>query len=145
MSTKKIGVGTFTTVITAVVTIVALIMYIMNCNTNYFSNIGISGTVVACMVIALVLELFMVVLSLIMGEKPILDIMPVASGIFTAVAAIQFIGSRIAGIASIMTFENNAENMADLENAIVAMVVSVIALVFAMATSFFRVASEKKS
>ncbi len=142
---RKIGIGTVTTVLTAVVTLVALILYLQNCGSGYFSGLGVSGAVVACMIIAIVLEVLMVVLSIFMGAKSYLDILPVAAGIFTAVAAIQFIGSRVAGAASIMTFENNAENMADLQNAIVGMVVSVIALVFAIATSFFKVVSEKKA
>ena len=52
----------------------------------------------------------MIVASVKMGAKPVLDIIPVACGVLTAYALIQFLGSRIAAIGSIMTFENNAQN-----------------------------------
>ncbi len=139
---KKLGAGAIMTGLTAIVIVVALVLYLQNCGTNYFTNMGVNSTVVACLVIAAILEALMVILSMIMGAKPYLDILPVASGVLTAVAAVEFIGSRIAGAASIMTFENNAENMADLQNAIVAMAVCVVALLFVIVASFFRVVKE---
>ena len=99
---------------------------------------GVNNTVVGCLAASVVLEILMIVLSMKMGAKPVLDVIPVACGVMTALAAIQFIGSRIAGAASIMTFENNAENMADLTGAIRAMAVCVAALVCVMLTSFLR-------
>ena len=57
----------------------------------------------------------MIIVSVKMGAKPVLDIIPVACGVLTAYALIAFVGSRIAAIGSIMTFENNAQNMADLK------------------------------
>ena len=108
---RKIGIGFILTVLTMIVTAVSLFLYLQNCKTNYFANMGV-------------------------------DTIPVVCGILTAVAAIQFIGSRIAGAASIMTFESNAENMADLNNAIVAMACCVIALLLVMISSFFKVVKE---
>lgn len=139
---KKMGAGLILNVITIVVTAAALILYMQNCKTNYFSNMGVNHTVVGCLAVSVVLEILMIVLSMKMGAKPILDAFPVACGIMTALASIQFIGSRIAGAASIMTFENNAENMADLTGAIRAMVLCVAALVCVMITSFFKVVKE---
>ncbi len=135
---KKMGAGLILNVITVVVTAAALMLYMQNCKTNYFSNMGVNNTVVGCLAASVVLEILMIVLSMKMGAKPVLDVIPVACGVMTALAAIQFIGSRIAGAASIMTFENNAENMADLTGAIRAMAVCVAALVCVMLTSFLR-------
>lgn len=128
--------------ITILVTAAGLFLYMQNCKTNYFSKMGVDQTVVICLAASLVLEILMAALSMKMGAKPVLDIVPVACGVMTAFAAIQFIGSRIAGAASIMTFENNAENMADLNGAIRAMIVCVIALVCVMITSFFKMVKE---
>lgn len=139
---RKMGIGFILTVLTMIVTAVSLFLYLRNCKTNYFANMGVNTTVAACLVIAIVLEALMLVLSMKQGEKAWLDVIPVACGVLTAVAAIQFIGSRIAGAASIMTFESNAENMADLNNAIVAMASCVIALVLVMVSSFFKVVKE---
>lgn len=139
---KKMGAGLILNVITVVVTAAALMLYMQNYKTNYFSNMGVNNTVVGCLAASVVLEILMIVLSMKMGAKPVLDVIPVACGVMTALAAIQFIGSRIAGAASIMTFENNAENMADLTGAIRAMAVCVAALVCVMLTSFFKVVKE---
>lgn len=139
---KKMGAGLILNAITILVTCAGLILYIMNCNTNYFANMGVDTAVVICLAAALILEVVMVVGSLKMGAKPVLDILPIASGVLTAFAAIRFIGSRIAGAASIMTFENNAENMADLNGAICAMAVCVVALVCVIITSFFKVVKD---
>ncbi len=139
---KKIGIGFIFTVITIVVLAISLVLYLKNCSTNYFANMGINGTVVACLVIGIVLELAVLVLSMAQGSKIYIDVLPVITGVLTAVAAINLIGSRIAGAASIMTFENNASNMADLEGAIVAMAFCVVALICVIVTSFFRVVKE---
>ncbi len=72
---------------------------------------------------AAILEIVMIIVSVKMGAKPVLDIIPVACGVLTAYALIAFVGSRIAAIGSIMTFENNAQNMADLKGAIIGMIV----------------------
>lgn len=139
---KKTGLGAIFTIITIIVSIAALVLYLRNCRTNYFMNMGVNQTVVISLIAVIAAEVLFVGLSLMLGSKPYLDILPVFAGVFSAVAAIQFIGSRIAGAASIMTFENNAENMADLQNAIAAMVVCVVAMVCVIVSSFFKVVKE---
>lgn len=139
---KKPGIGAILTIITAIVTAAGLILYMQNCGTNYFSNMGVNSAVTMCLAAAAVLEILMVILSMALGSRPYLDILPVISGVLTATALINFVGSRIAGAASIMTFEANAENMADLKNAIVAMAVCAAALICIMITSFFKVVKE---
>lgn len=139
---RKIGIGFILTVLTMIVTAVSLFLYLQNCKTNYFANMGVNTAVVCCLACAAVLEALLLALSVKQGEKVYLDLIPVACGVLTAIAAIQFIGSRIAGAASIMTFESNAENMADLNNAVVAMAWCVAALVLVMISSFFKVVKE---
>ena len=84
----------------------------------------------------------MIIASVKMGAKPVLDIIPVACGVLTAYALIAFVGSRIAAIGSIMTFENNAQNMADLKGAIIGMIVCAVALIFTIISSFFKVVKD---
>ncbi|KAI4448904.1 hypothetical protein C823_003431 [Eubacterium plexicaudatum ASF492] len=139
---KKAGLGAILTILTILVLAVALVLYLQNCKTNYFMNMGVNRTVVLNLVIAIAAEVLFIGLSFLLGSKPYPDIFPVIAGVCSAVAAIQFIGSRIAGAASIMTFENNAENMADLQNAIVAMAVCVAAMLCVMVSGFFRVIKE---
>lgn len=140
---KKIGAGLVLSVITALVTVAGLVLYMMNCKTNYFAkNVGVDNTIVACLAVAAILEIIMIAASVKMGAKPVLDIIPVACGVLTAYALIEFISSRIAAIGSIMTFENNAQNMADLNGAIIAMVVCAVALICTIISSFFKVVKD---
>ena len=139
---KKIGVGLVLSVITALVTVLGLVLYMMNCKTNYFINSGVNNAVVAYLAAAAILEIVMIAASMRMGAKPVLDILPVACGVLTAYALIQFISSRIAAIGSIMTFENNAQNMADLKGAIIGMIVCAAALICTIISSFFKVVKD---
>ena len=139
---KKVGAGLVLSVITALVTVLGLVLYMMNCKTNYFINSGVNNAVVACLAVAAILEIVMIVASVKMGAKPVLDIIPVACGVLTAYSLISFIGSRIAAIGSIMTFENNAQNMADLKGAILGMVVCAVALICTIISSFFKVVKD---
>lgn len=139
---KKTGLGAIFTILTIIVSVVALVLYLQNCKTNYFMNMGVNQTVVISLAVVIIAEVLFIGLSLKLGPIPYLDILPVIAGVCSAVAAIQFIGNRIAGAASIMTFENNAENMADLQNAIVAMVVCVLAMLCVIVSSFFKVVKE---
>ena len=132
---KKMGAGLVLSVITVLVTVAGLVLYMMNCKTNYFvKTTGTDNTIVACLAVATILE--------IVGAKPVLDIIPVACGVLTAYALIAFVGSRIAAIGSIMTFENNAQNMADLKGAIIGMIVCAVALIFTIISSFFKVVKD---
>ena len=139
---KKMGAGLVLSVITALVTVAGLVLYMMNCKTNYFINSGVNNAVVACLAAAAILEIVMIAASMKMGAKPVLDILPVACGVLTAYALIQFISSRIAAIGSIMTFENNAQNMADLKGAILPMMVYSPALICTIISSFFKVVKD---
>ena len=139
---KKVGAGLVLSVMTALVTVLGLVLYMINCKTNYFINSGVNNAVVACLAVAAILEIVMIVASVKMGAKPVLDIIPVVCGVLTAYALIQFLGSRIAAIGSIMTFENNAQNMADLKGAIIGMIVCAVAMICTIISSFFKVVKD---
>ncbi len=70
------------------------------------------------------------------------DILPVAFSALMMVATITFLSVRVAGIASIMTFESNASNQADMTGAIVGIALCLVATVFSMAASFFDITKE---
>ena len=139
---KQVGAGLVLSVIPALVTVLGLVLYMINCKTNYFINSGVNNAVVACLAVAAILEIVMIVASVKMGAKPVLDIIPVVCGVLTAYALIQFLGSRIAAIGSIMTFENNAQNMADLKGAIIGMIVCAVAMICTIISSFFKVVKD---
>ena len=76
---KKMGAGLVLSVITVLVTVAGLVLYMMNCKTNYFvKTTGTDNTIVACLAVAAILEIVMIIVSVKMGAKPVLDIIPVA-------------------------------------------------------------------
>lgn len=72
--------------------------------------------VIGCAVIAILALVLRVVLDKKLAIAA--DAMSVVAGITLVVAAVQFISPRVNTIASIMTFTNNAQTMADLSSAI---------------------------
>ena len=119
MKETKLSAGFFTTILAAGLAGAGLYMYFQNANTSYFSSLGKDPVVIGCLAAAAAV----LVLSLIAGRPSpaVTDLFPVAAPILSAVALLVLANSRINGIASIMTFTNNAQNMADLKSAIIAM------------------------
>ena len=137
---KRALFGSIKTVITIVAAVVGLINYITNSNTNYFAGLGKDPVVIGCAVLAIAA----LALWLVLGNPKITwtDILPVAAPALLIVAALTLVNSRINGVAAIMTFENNAQNMADLQSAIVAIAALVVAAVLAALNAFFDVKKE---
>lgn len=115
-STNKKGAGLILSLLTAVAGAVGLGFCIVNAGTDSFRKIGTSPIVIGCAVIAILA----LVLRVVLDNKLALaaDAMSVVAGITLVVAAVQFISPRVNTIASIMTFTNNAQTMADLSSAI---------------------------
>lgn len=137
---KRAIFGSIMTVITIVAAVAGLVNYITNSNTTYFAGLGKDPVVIGCTVIGIAA----LVLWLVLGEPKASwkDILPVAAPACLIVAALTLVNSRINGVAAIMTFENNAQNMADLQSAIVAIAALVAAAVLAALTAFFDVKKE---
>lgn len=130
---KGKSVGFFMTILSAIVTVMGLVAYIMNTRTDYFINLGVNYVVVACAVAAIVLQVVHIV-----WRQPWSDVLAVLSPVLLIVATITLFSTRINGSAAIMTFQNTAQNMADLTGAIVAIAVFFIAVVIGVIASFFR-------
>lgn len=136
MDMKKQSVGFYTTACSAILAIVGLVAYLINCGTDYFSNLGVNPAVVACLVIAVAVQAVYLVVTQ-KGTPIWTDILPVAASVLLVVATLLFVSVRINGIASIMTFEGNAKTMADLTSAIVGIVGCLAATIVSVAASFF--------
>ena len=135
---KQNGIGFYTTGLSFVSGVVALVFYMINAKTDYFANLGVSPVVVGCTVVAVVAQLVLLVLS--KQEQPIwMDLAAVAAPVLLMVAFINLTGSRVNGIASIMTFENNAQTMSDLTSAIVSMAALLIACLIGIVSSYFNI------
>lgn len=135
---KQNGIGFYTTGLSFVAGVVALVFYMINAKTDYFANLGVSPVVVGCTVVAVVAQLLLLVLS--KQNQPIwMDLAAVAAPVLLMVAFINLTGSRVNGIASIMTFENNAQTMSDLTSAIVSMAALLIACLIGIVSSYFNI------
>lgn len=139
---KKQSAGFYFTVITLILSVAALIAYMINCNTSYFGNLGVHPAVAGGMIVAIAAEAVLIIGTEKMGAKKVFDILPILSGVCLMMAFAMFISVRVAGIASIMTFEKNAQTTADMNGAIVGMVLCVLAALFCMISSFFRIVKE---
>lgn len=135
---KKQSVGFYMTVLTIILAVAGLIAYIVNCNTAYFSNLGINPGVVICLVIATVLLIAGIIASNKEKEGLLTDCIPVLCAVFLTVAFVMFLSARINSIATILSFERNAQTMADLSSAIVGMVLCLLAVILNIIASFFK-------
>lgn len=132
----KKSVGFFMTALSAVAAAVGAVAYFMNSKTNYFINLGVNPVVMGCVAAAILLQIFYLVVTG-RGHQMWSDVLAVLPPALLMVSTITLAGTRISGIASIMTFENNAQNMADLTSAIVSIAACLIAAVIGIAASFF--------
>lgn len=137
----KKSAGFFMTIISAAAAVVGAVAYFVNCRTNYFVNLGLNPVVMGCAVAAILCQVVYLVVTR-NGHALWSDILAVAAPALLMVAAITLVGARVTGIAAIMTFENNAQNMADLSSAIVGIAGCLIGSVAGIAASFFDTVKE---
>ena len=137
----KKSAGFFMTIISAAAAVVGAVAYFVNCRTNYFVNLGLNPVVMGCAVAAILCQVVYLVVTR-NGHALWSDILTVAAPALLMVAAITLVGARVTGIAAIMTFENNAQNMADLSSAIVGIAGCLIGSVAGIAASFFDTVKE---
>ena len=136
-STNKKGAGFILSLLTAIAGVVGLVFCMVNANTDSFRAVGTSPVVIACAVIAIVALVLRVLLD---GKQAVAaDVMSVVAGVTLVVAAAQFISPRVNTIASIMTFTNNAQTMADLSSAIYGTAALLIAVVLNIIAAFTNV------
>lgn len=136
-STNKKSAGFVLSLLTAIAGVVGLVFCMVNANTDSFRKIGTSPVVIACAVVAVVALVLRVVLD---GKQPLAaDVMSVIAGVTLVVAVAQFISPRVNTIASIITFTNNAQTMADLSSAIYGTATLLIAVVLNIIAAFTNV------
>ena len=137
---KRAIVGMIVNLLAAVAACIGLVQYMTNAGTNYFKGLGTNPLIVSSVAVAVVALLVWCFL----GEaKPTWkDILPIVAPALLIFAALTLVNSRVNGIAAIMTFENNAQNMADLQSALDSIAALLIAAGLACLAAFFRVRKE---
>lgn len=138
---KKQSIGFYFAAATIVLAAAGLAMYFKNCSTDYFSNLGKDPMIIAAFLAAIVAELILAAAEQ-KGRKIWMDLLPIVSSVLLMLGTIWFLSSRVNGIASIMTFENNANTMADLSSAIVGIALCLIAGIVSIIASFFDIVKE---
>lgn len=140
---KRQSIGFYMGILTFSITLAALVYAEINGRTAYFHNLGVESRVLDCVVASLALEIFALVSGQVhRGNRWLAlarDIALCLAAVLLVLGLVSFLSSRINGFASIMTFEQNAQNMADLQSALIAIVLFALAVVLAIVTSFFRV------
>ncbi len=135
---KKQSAGFVLNVVSVAAAVVGLIGYLVNCGTNYFSNIGVDSTIVTCVVAAVLVQAVYVIVNM-KGTKIWADVLAVAVPVLLMVGMLLLVGSRVNSIAAVMTYENNASNMADLMSCIVGIAGLLVATVVSVVASFHDV------
>ena len=72
---KKQAAGFYLMLLALILGTAGIVFYVINCNTAYFSNLGISWGVVGCLVAGVVLEILFVAGQEKSPEMPVLDIL----------------------------------------------------------------------
>lgn len=137
----KKSAGFYMTILSAAAAVVGAAAYFMNCRTSYFVNLGLNPVVMGCAVAAILCQAAYLAVTQ-KGHALWSDVLAVLPPVLLMVAAITLVSTRVNGIAAIMTFENNAQNMADLTSAIVGIAGCLIAAVAGMIAAFFDTVKE---
>lgn len=139
---RNISVGLYATAISTIAAVIGFIYYMINCNTNYFSNLGVNPLVAACIIIAVILQVATIVIGM-KGQPMWADILPIATSALLMFATANFISIRVVPFATIITFENSTENMADLSSAIISIAACLVATFISIVAAFFDITKEK--
>lgn len=141
---KKQSAGFYFTALSVIAAVVGMVFYLINCNTDYFGNLGVNAVIVGCLVVAILLELVYIAGCNKVGTGLVVDVLPLIGAALYMVAFVQFVAARVNSIATILSFEKNAQTMSDLSSAIVGMVCCLVAIVFHIIASFLKVAKTEE-
>lgn len=137
---KKQSLGFYFAALAVIAAVVATVFYLINCNTAYFSNLGVNAVIVGCLIVAIVLELVYIIGCNKVGVSFVMDVLPLVCGALMMVAFAQFITARVNNsIATILSFERNAQTMSDLSSAIIGMICCFVAILLNIIGSYFKV------
>ncbi len=138
MKENKKSIGFITTILTLAVTAAGLTAYLINAGTAYFSNLGKSPVIIGCLAVAAAALIGWIALAP-AGRAGWADVLAPLAPVLTVIALMQLLNSRVNGIASIMTFTKNAQNMADLSSCIAAIALLAAAVLIGMLNAFLDV------
>ena len=144
---KQQSIGFYLTVLAVIAAAVGLAFCFINHGTSTFGNIALSPVTVAGGIVAIVLGLVVVV----GGQfgtgnavmRAVVDLSFVIAAVLLVVAAVSFVADRVNTIASVLSFTQNAQSMADLQSVIYGGAGLLVAAVLTVLASYFKVRKAK--
>lgn len=133
----KKAAGFYLTVSVIILSIASMVLYIINCRTDYFARQGgIDIKVVLCLGIAIVIA-FAYILDA--NNKNKLFWIPILNGVVLMAAFMLLVNLRAYSMATIMSFEKSEENMSALMSAVESMGCCFGAIILNIIAAFFKV------
>ncbi|TCD54230.1 hypothetical protein EJ419_04100 [Alloscardovia theropitheci] len=140
---KNQSFGFYLGILTIIAAIVGMYFYFVNSATATFGNIPLNAVTVYGGVLAIVLELFVLIAGQFKANNGWLgvltDISCVAIAVLLVWGATVFFADRINLFAGVMTFNRNAQTLADMSSALIGIAALFGSGALAIVASFFRV------
>ena len=146
---KNLSLGFYVGVLAFIVEVVALVFYFINQGTVTFGNLPLNMVTVVGGVIALAIQLLILVLGQLRasnktGVGVLLDLAYVAEAVLIVWGAPVFFADRINLFSSVMTFNRNAQSLADMNSALYGIGAMFVAAVLVILSSFMRVSKNQE-
>lgn len=145
---KNLSLGFYIGVLAIIAEIVGLIFYFINQGTVTFGNLPLNQVTVVGGVIALALQVFILGAGQFKASngavlRTILDIAYVAVIVLIVWGATVFFADRINLFSSVITFNRNAQSLADMNSALYGIGAMFCAAVLEIVSSFMRVSKNQ--
>ncbi|KWZ75521.1 hypothetical protein [Alloscardovia omnicolens] len=146
---KNLSLGFYVGVLAFIVEVVALVFYFINQGTVTFGNLPLNMVTVVGGVIALAIQLLILVLGQLRasnktGVGVLLDLAYVVEAVLIVWGATVFFADRINLFSSVMTFNRNAQSLADMNSALYGIGAMFAAAVLVILSSFMRVSKNQE-
>lgn len=146
---KNLSLGFYVGVLAFIVEVVALVFYFINQGTVTFGNLPLNMVTVVGGVIALAIQLLILVLGQLRasnktGVGVLLDLVYVVEAVLIVWGATVFFADRINLFSSVMTFNRNAQSLADMNSALYGIGAMFAAAVLVILSSFMRVSKNQE-
>lgn len=146
---KNLSLGFYVGVLAFIVEVVALVFYFINQGTVTFGNLPLNMVTVVGGVIALAIQLLILVLGQLRASNKtdvgvLLDLAYVVEAVLIVWGATVFFADRINLFSSVMTFNRNAQSLADMNSALYGIGAMFAAAVLVILSSFMRVSKNQE-
>ena len=140
---KNLSLGFYVGVLAFIVEVVALVFYFINQGTVTFGNLPLNMVTVVGGVIALAIQLLILVLGQLRASNKT-GVGVLLEAVLIVWGATVFFADRINLFSSVMTFNRNAQSLADMNSALYGIGAMFAAAVLVILSSFMRVSKNQE-